>query len=72
MSNQPKISVIVPVYNAEKHLRRCVDSILAQRYTDFELLLIDEAQRMEVGVYVMIMQRQLEIKSRFFINQMVV
>lgn len=42
MSNQPKISVIVPVYNAEKHLRRCVDSILAQRYTDFELLLIDD------------------------------
>ena len=40
--NQPKISVIVPVYNAEKWLRRCVDSILAQTYTDFELLLVDD------------------------------
>ena len=36
------ISVIVPVYNVEKYLRRCVDSILAQTYTDFELLLIDD------------------------------
>ena len=38
----PKISVIVPVYKAEKYLHRCVDSILAQSYTDFELLLIDD------------------------------
>lgn len=38
----PKISVIVPVYNTEKWLHRCVDSILAQTYTDFELLLIDD------------------------------
>lgn len=37
-----KISVIVPVYNAEKYLRRCVDSILAQTFTDFELLLVDD------------------------------
>lgn len=37
-----KISVIVPVYNTEKYLHRCVDSILAQTFTDFELLLIDD------------------------------
>lgn len=36
------ISVIVPVYKAEKYLHRCVDSILAQSYTDFELLLIND------------------------------
>ena len=36
------ISVIVPVYKAEKYLHRCVDSILAQSYTDIELLLIDD------------------------------
>lgn len=36
------ISVIVPVYKAEKYLHRCVDSILAQSYADFELLLIDD------------------------------
>ena len=36
------ISVIVPVYNTEKYLHRCVDSILAQTFTDFELLLVND------------------------------
>lgn len=36
------ISVIVPVYNTEQYLDRCIQSILAQTYTDFELLLIDD------------------------------
>ena len=38
----PKLSVIVPVYNTEKYLRECVDSILAQTFTDFELILVDD------------------------------
>lgn len=38
----PLVSVIVPVYKAEKWLHRCVDSILAQTMEDFELLLIDD------------------------------
>ena len=42
MKNTPKVSIIVPVYNAEKYLHRCVDSILAQTFTDWELLLIDD------------------------------
>lgn len=41
-SIMPKISVIVPVYKAEQYICRCVDSILAQTFTDFELLLIDD------------------------------
>lgn len=41
----PKISVIVPVYNAEKYLHRCVDSILSQTFTDFELLLINDGSK---------------------------
>lgn len=36
------ISVIVPVYNVEKYLDRCVKSILAQTYSDFELILVDD------------------------------
>lgn len=38
----PKISVIVPVYKAEAYLHRCVDSLLAQTFQDFEILLIDD------------------------------
>ena len=42
MIKTPKISVIVPVYKAEKYLHRCINSILAQTFTDFEVLLIDD------------------------------
>ena len=38
----PKISVIVPVYKAENYLHRCVDSLLAQTFQDFEILLVDD------------------------------
>lgn len=38
----PEISVIVPVYNVEKYLPECVDSILAQTFTNFELILVDD------------------------------
>ena len=48
MSN-PKISVIIPVYNAEKYLERCIDSILAQTFTDFDLLLIDDGSKDKSG-----------------------
>lgn len=42
MANTFHFSVIVPAYNAEKTLRRCIDSILSQTFTDFELILIDD------------------------------
>lgn len=38
----PLISVIVPVYKVEPYLHRCVDSILTQTFTDFELILVDD------------------------------
>ena len=40
--NIPEISVIVPVYNVEPYLAECIDSILSQTFTDFELLLVDD------------------------------
>ena len=40
--HNPKLSVIVPIYNVEAYLRRCVDSILAQTFTDYELILVDD------------------------------
>ena len=49
INNNPKISVIVPVYNAERYLHRCIDSILAQTFTDFEVLLIDDGSKDKSG-----------------------
>lgn len=42
---QPTVSIIVPVYNAEATLRRCVDSILNQDYRDFELILVNDGSQ---------------------------
>ena len=38
----PEISVIVPVYRAEAYLHACIDSILSQTFSDFELILVDD------------------------------
>lgn len=38
----PIISIIIPVYNSEKYLRTCLDSILAQTFTDWEAILVDD------------------------------
>ncbi len=51
MENEsPKISVIVPVYKAEKYLHKCVDSLLAQTFRDFEVLLVDDGSPDRSGV----------------------
>ena len=42
MKNKMLISVITPVYNSEKFLRKCISSVISQTYTNFELLLIDD------------------------------
>lgn len=42
MQQRPTISIIVPVYNTGKYLHRCIDSIIAQTFTDWECLLIDD------------------------------
>ena len=41
----PAISIIVPIYNMEHLMRRCIDSLLAQTFTDYELLLIDDGSK---------------------------
>ncbi len=39
---EPWLSVIVPIYNAERYLRKCIDSVLMQSFFDFELILVDD------------------------------
>ncbi len=46
---KPLISIIVPIYNVEKYLSRCINSVLSQTITDFELLLIDDGSTDKSG-----------------------
>lgn len=39
---KPLLSIIVPVYDVERYLPKCIDSILAQTFTDFELILVED------------------------------
>lgn len=48
--NNPIISIIVPVYNVEKYIDKCINSILHQTYTNIELLLIDDGSPDKSGI----------------------
>lgn len=45
----PKLSIIIPVYNIEDYLSRCLDSILNQFYTDFEVIIVDDGTKDSSG-----------------------
>ncbi len=47
--NKVQVSIIVPIYNVENYLRRCLDSILAQTFKDWECILIDDGSKDESG-----------------------
>ena len=42
MTKQPKVSVIIPVYNTEKYLRQCLDSVVSQTLRDIEIICVDD------------------------------
>lgn len=42
MKNEVEVSIIVPIYNVEKYLQKCIDSILNQTFKNFELILVDD------------------------------
>lgn len=48
--NEGKISVIIPVYNVERYLRQCLDSVINQTYRNLEILLIDDGSPDQCGV----------------------
>ena len=38
----PAVSIIIPMYNSEKYIGECLDSILAQTFTDYEVIVVDD------------------------------
>ncbi len=41
-SNNPKISIIIPVYNVAEYLRECIDSVVFQSYENLEIICVDD------------------------------
>ena len=48
---RPAISMILPIFNMEKHLRECIDSILAQTFSDFEVILVNDGSNRQQRGY---------------------
>lgn len=49
INNESRVSIIVPVYNVEQYLSKCIDSILKQTYSKFELILINDGSKDKSG-----------------------
>ena len=50
MKEEELISVIIPVYNVEKYLNKCLDSVISQTYNNIEIILIDDGSPDKCGV----------------------
>ena len=62
----PKVSVVMPVYNGEKYISEAIDSILAQTFTDFELIVVDDGSTDRSKE---IIKTYVDLRIRFFQNE---
>ena len=53
------VSIIVPVYNVEQWLPRCVDSLIAQTYKNLEIILVDDGATDNSGKFVMSIRKRM-------------
>ena len=52
LDNSPKVSVIIPIYNVEKYLRKCLDSVIQQTYSNLEIICIDDGSPDNCGAII--------------------
>ena len=52
ISNNPLVSIIVPVYNCERYIKECVDSLVNQSYTNLEIIIIDDGSKDNSGAII--------------------
>ena len=45
----PTVSIIIPIYNAEKYLKKCISSVISQSYKDIEIILINDGSKDSSG-----------------------
>src|SRR5512145_3487314 len=64
MGGSPRVTVVIPVYNSEKYLADAIDSILAQTFEDFEVILIDDGST-DGSVEIMAAHTDLRIRLAF-------
>lgn len=64
----PKISIIIPVYNAEKTLKRCLDSVLCQKYLDFEIIIVNDGSK-DASEEIILEYKAKSNKIRYFLKE---
>ncbi|MBQ3116176.1 MAG: glycosyltransferase family 2 protein [Clostridia bacterium] len=64
-----KFSILIPVYNVEKYLKKCLDSVLAQTFTDYEVILADDGSKDKSGAICDEYQKRYPDKIRVFHKQ---
>lgn len=67
---KPLLTVVIPVYNVEKYLKRCIESILIQEWKNYDILLVDDGSTDSSPQFVMTMLKRMTL-SQLFIRRMV-
>ena len=61
MCENPLISVVVPIFNVEKYLERCVQSIRCQTYSNIEIILVDDGSLIIQEIYVIFIKIKINV-----------
>ena len=62
--NMPLVTIVIPVYNAEKYVNRCIDSVINQTYAQLDIIIIDDGSNDKTGL---LLDKYTEIDSRITI-----